>query len=73
MSINDCCPYCLQKMEAGVVMAGRGPIKWYPDAGASVLGLINLDAKRVGQYGFLQRSKLVGFRCRQCDILIVRE
>ena len=60
-------------MESGRVMAGKGPIKWYPDDGNTILGLINLDARRVGEYGFLRRSKLIGFRCRKCDVIIVNE
>jgi len=69
---NDECPYCQNVMERGCVKVGKGPIKWYPDDGASVLGF-NMEAKQVGQHGFLQFSKLVGFRCKRCDVLIVNE
>jgi len=59
-------------MERGMVKAGKGPIKWYPDNASRFLGF-NLDSKRVGEYGFLRVSKLIGYRCRHCDVLIVNE
>jgi hypothetical protein len=69
---NNLCPYCNDTMERGCVMSGEGPIKWYPDEGSTLLGF-NLDAKRVGHFGFLRRSKLIGYRCTHCDVLIVNE
>jgi Zn-finger nucleic acid-binding protein len=64
------CPYCGAEMQWGAILGDRYALKWQPAEQPKLLGIWS-TGHSIGEKGLLSRASASGFRCAQCQKIIV--
>ena len=67
---QELCPYCGELMQEGAILGDRYRLKWQPADQSLVMGIWS-SGHSIGEKSLLQRPRVTGYRCANCETIIV--